>query len=544
MCFHLKRGLNLTNRLCVAVLGTALSLVLSAPAIAHEADVSRATLERDVTILAADNMEGREAGTRGHARAAGYVAGRYAALGLEPFGDDGTYFQAVPMLKYDRADTGNSLSIEGMDGLAMWEDYYVTGGSQDASGSITGELVFIGYGLDIDGRDDFEGVDLEGKIALRVYGGPGGIDTEEAAHYRSTLSARASERGAIGTLLLYTPALAKQYEWERLMEVSRHDSSMTWIGKDGRPHSSAPNIRASAVVDEATSRALLEGLDFDYDDLLAAEATEAKLFPSFATGRTATINYNSHYERIDTPNVVGMLPGSDPEMADQFVVLTAHLDHVGIQPTEEEGDDEIYNGAMDNAVGIASMMEVARLLEEHPPRRPVLFVALTAEEKGLVGSSYHASNPDLPEGASLVANVNLDMPIVTYPFSDVVAFGAPRSNLYPQVEAATAEYGLTLSPDPQPEQGFFTRSDQYSYVREGVPAVYLDIGWGNGGEEAQDAFLGSHYHEASDQVELVDFEALVRFTGVNYSIARNVANMAERPAWNEGDFFGETFSGE
>jgi len=534
----------LTNRLCVAALSTALSLVFSAPAIAHEADVNRATLERDVTILSADNMEGREAGTRGHARAAGYVAGRYAAVGLEPFGDDGTYFQAVPMLKYERAETRNSLSIEGMEGLTMWEDYYLSGGSQDESGSITGEVVFIGYGLDIEGRDDFEGLDLEGKIVLRVYGGPEGIDTEEAAHYRSTLSARASERGAIGSLLLYTPALGELYEWDRLVEMSRHDSSMTWIDKDGAPYSAAPNIRASGALNEAASRAILEGLDFDYDALVAAEATDAKVFPSFATGRSATIQYNSHFERLDTPNVVGLLPGSDPEMADQFVVLTAHLDHVGIQPTEEEGDDEIYNGAMDNAVGIASMIEVARLLEEHPPRRPVLFVALTAEEQGLIGSSYHAANPDLPEGASLVANVNLDMPISTYVFSDVVAFGAPRSNLYPQVQAATAEYGLKLSPDPQPEQGFFTRSDQYSYVRKGVPAVYLDIGWGNGGEAAQEEFLGSHYHQASDQVELVDFEALERFTGVNYSIARNIANMAERPAWNEGDFFGESFAGE
>ncbi len=534
----------MTNRLCVAALGTALTLVFSAPSLAHEADVNRAALERDVAILAADNMEGREAGTRGHARAAGYVAGRFAAVGLEPAGDDGTYFQAVPMLKYSRAETGNSLAISGMDGLTMWEDYYLSGTSQQESGTITGELVFIGYGLDMDGRDDFDGVDLEGKIALRVYGGPEGIDTEEAAHYRSTLSARAAERGAVGSLLLYTPALAEIYDWDRLVEMSRHDTSMTWIDKDGNPYSSAPGLLASGVLNEAASRALLEGLDFDYDDLVAAEGTDARIFPSFATGRTATIAFQSHFERIDTPNVVGLLPGSDPEVADEYVVLTGHLDHVGIQPTEEEGDDEIYNGAMDNAVGIASMIEVARLLEEHPPRRPVLFVALTAEEKGLVGSSYHAANPDLPEGAALVANVNLDMPIVTYPFSDVVAFGAPRSNLYPPVQAATAEYGLTLSPDPQPEQGFFTRSDQYSYVRVGVPAVYLDIGWGNGGEEAQGEFLGTHYHQASDHVELVDFTALERFTGVNFSIARNIANMAERPAWNEGDFFGESFAGE
>ena len=258
-------------------------------------------------------------------------------------------------------------------------------------------------------------------------------------------------------------------------------------------------------------------------------------------GRTARIEFDSVFDRIDTPNVVGLLPGSDPSVADQYIVLTGHLDHEGIQPTPEPGDDEIYNGAMDNAIGIASMLEVARLLQDHPVRRPVLFVALTAEEKGLVGSSYNAANPTVPAD-QVVANINIDMPIMTYAFSDVVAFGGPRSNMYPYVAAAVAEHGLTLSPDPKPEEGFFTRSDQYSYVRNGIPVVYLEIGNGNGGQAAQADFLANHYHEPSDEVGLIDFASLTRFVAVDYSVARNVANMAERPAWNEGDFFGDLFA--
>ena len=182
------------------------------------------------------------------------------------------------------------------------------------------------------------------------------------------------------------------------------------------------------------------------------------------------------------------------------------------------------------------------MLQGDAQRRPVLVIALTAEEKGLLGSSYNAANPTVPAG-QVVANVNLDMPVITYDFADVVAFGAERSNLYPQVVAATEQFGLTLSPDPQPEQGFFTRSDQYSYVRAGVPAVYLDLGFANGGEEAQGLVFDNHYHEPSDEIELIDFDALERFTAVNHAIARNVANMDETPAWQPGDFFGTTFGG-
>jgi Zn-dependent M28 family amino/carboxypeptidase len=179
-------------------------------------------------------------------------------------------------------------------------------------------------------------------------------------------------------------------------------------------------------------------------------------------------------------------------------------------------------------------------LVAHRPRRSVLFLALTAEEKGLLGSSYNAANPSVPPG-QVVANVNLDMPIVTFPFSDVVAMGAERSNLYPAVAAAVTGMGLTFSPDPAPEQGYFTRSDQYSYVRNGIPAVNLDLGWASGGEAATKDFLANHYHQVSDHVELVDFAALSRFTAANFAIARGIADMDTRPAWNAGEFFGRIF---
>ncbi len=512
---------------------------LGSPAAAQVA-IDDEMLERDLTILSADDMEGREAGTRGHERAAGYVAGRMAALGLKPAGENGTYFQRVPLRSYSAAESGNSLTIEGMDNLSSGIDFVVRGGPQVESGTITAPLVFVGYALDMPGYDSFEGIDLEGAIAVRVRGGPVSMNSEEAAHFQSSANQRLSDRGAVGVLTLFTPSMADTFGWDRLVGYLSHSASMTWIGPDGMAYSKGQNIAGSGYLSAEVSRALLEGQQFDYDDLAAAEEDVNVSLPSFALGRSATITFASTFADIDSPNVIGMIPGSDPDLANEFVVLTAHLDHVGIQPTEEEGDDEIYNGALDNAVGVASMLEVSRLLMETPAARPFLVVALTAEEKGLIGSSYNAANPTVPAD-QLVANVNLDMPVVTYDFQDVVAFGAERSTLYPAVQSAAEEFGLTLSPDPQPEQGFFTRSDQYSYVMAGVPAVYLDLGFANGGEEAQGIVFSEHYHQPSDEIDLIDFAGLARFTGVNYLIARNVANMAQRPAWLPGDFFGMTF---
>jgi hypothetical protein len=526
------------KRLFAACSGIALATALAVPAVAQEVDGE--ALRRDVTVLSSDEMEGREAGTRGHERAAGYVAGRLAALGIGGGAGGGSYFQEVPMLRIDGDPEATSLSIDGLAALDRLDDYVLTGTAQQESGTVEAELVFVGYGLDLPDRDDLAGVDLNGKIAVRAYGGPRSLNSEEAAHYRSTIGQRLSDRGAIGMLLIWTPLVEGVQGWDQVVEGARRPSAMTWVAADGQPYSTAPGLLFSGSLSAETARALMAGHAFDYDDLIAAEQTDAALVPAFPLGRTARVIFASTFTRITTPNVIGHIPGTDPVLKDEYVVLTAHLDHLGIAQTEAEGDDEVYNGAMDNAVGVASMIDVARMLKEHGPRRSVLVVAVTAEDKGLLGSGYNAANPTVPAG-SVVANVNLDMPILSYPFSDVVAFGSDHSTLATPVSAAAAEFGLTFSPDPAPEQGFFVRSDQYSYVRQGIPAVNLDLGWASGGQAAQEEFLDQHYHRVSDEVGLVDFTQLERFTAVNYAIARNVADLPQRPVWNPGDFFGETF---
>ncbi len=530
-------------RLCL--LSVVLPALLAAPALANTAN--RAVLERDVRILAADDMEGREAGTRGYAAAAGYVAGRFASIGLVPGHEADTYFQAVTLQKSRDARLPTlTLTIDGeeISGEA-YVDFYGGGSPRSSEGDIAARLVFVGYGLDLPehGRDDFAGVNLKGRIAVRVFGAPSYLNNEELAHLRASTAQRLSERGAIGSVLLWTPAIDRITRFPAAAQSASGGDAMTWVSPEGEPYSAAPKIRAGVVLSPELSRRLLAAERFDYDDLLAAEQSERAEMPSFAMKARARITYENTIERFTDHNVIGILPGSDPSLADQYVVLTAHLDHEGMGPTVKEGDDAIFNGAMDNATGVAAMLEVARLLAANPPRRPVMFVALAAEEKGLLGSSYHAHNPGLPEGASLAVNINLDMPILTYRFEDVNAFGAERSNIFPYVQAAVEEAGLTLSPDPEPELGLFVRSDQYSYIQTGVPAIYLKTGTAGAGAEGQAAFLARHYHQVSDEADLVDWEQLRRFADVNYRIARNVANMDARPAWLAGDFFGTLFNG-
>jgi Zn-dependent M28 family amino/carboxypeptidase len=225
-------------------------------------------------------------------------------------------------------------------------------------------------------------------------------------------------------------------------------------------------------------------------------------------------------------------------------MLTGHLDHLGILPGKN--GDTIANGAMDNAAGIATMLEAARAFVESGvrPMRSILFVALTGEEKGLQGSAYLARHP-LPTGHRTVANVNLDMPILTYDFADVIAFGAEHSTMGPIVARALAQDGLTLSPDPTPDEGLFTRSDHYSFVKQGVPAVFLKTGFGGSGKAASDKFRAAHYHQVSDEVEQpFDWRAGARFARINYLIARELANAPEAPKWYNGSYFGELFASE
>lgn len=505
------------------------------------ADMAR--LEADVRFLADDALEGREAGTRGYDIAALYVAQRFRALGLEPGGDDGTYYQSVPMLEYEPGADA-SLNVAGLE-LIPGEDYLVFPSSKGETIDLTAPLVFGGlcFASERYGRSDFEGLDVDGKISVCMAGAPRHLNSEEMAHFRATRSQRASEHGAVGSITVWTESVENVLPFERLKSMLETGfSGMTWLDDGGTPFSLAPNVQAGAALSLAGGEKLLTAAGQDWDEVLEATESDAGDVPRFELGLDARLQVESMHRLLSSNNVVGILPGSDPALADEFVILLGHLDHEGVKPTPEEGDDEIYNGAMDNASGISALLEVARLFKASPPRRSVVFLAVTAEEKGLNGSDYYARNPTVPADR-MIAAVNLDMPILTYDFQDMIAYGAERSTLYEPVLDAIEAHGLVLSPDPAPEQGTFTRSDHYMFVMQGIPSVYLDPGFANGGGERQGEFLESHYHQPSDEIELMDFDALRRFTDVKADIARNIADMPERPVWNAGDFFGTTFNG-
>ena len=536
---------------CCAVM--LIGIVMSDGATAQQDETDLGTrasalrLEADVRFLSDDMLEGREAGTRGYDLAALYVAEAYRAIGLDPGGDKFSYFQRVP-LREDKHDPNGVAELTLSKGkkefdLSQNEDYFVMTSSQSAKAVIEAPAVFAGFGMVAEehGRDDFDGLDVEGKIVFLLTGAPKFLNSEERAYHGNVKWQNASDRGAVGVVAVFTITTQKVIPFPRFVAYRSSTSSMSWLDVEGRPFTLAPNIQAAAVLSLEGGARAFAGSEAWPEILEAAESVSGDV-PGFDLGIQARIEVDSLHRQLESPNVIGVLPGSDPALRDEFVILAAHLDHDGIRRSEDPDDDEIFNGAMDNAVGVAAMLEVARLLVLDPPKRSVVFVALAAEEKGLVGSDYFARNPTMPAD-SMVAVVNLDMPIMTYDFTDVVAFGAERSTLFPIVEAAVNQRGLTLSPDPVPDEGLFTRSDHYSFVQQGVPAVFLSPGFADGGEEAQNEFRQAHYHQVTDEAEHVDFDALAKFSEAKHAIARGIADMATRPVWKSGDFFGKTFNG-
>jgi hypothetical protein len=355
----------------------------------------------------------------------------------------------------------------------------------------------------------------------------------------------AEQRGAIGILAIGTLQSDKAVPWSRRLEYAR-DPGFAWVGRDGVVHQDAPRIRASGAVNGPAAESIFAGSGRTLAQV-RAEADRVKVSPrGFALKTRAQVRARSAAHRVSSPNVIAVLPGSDPQLAAEYVVLLAHLDHLGINPAgpdDEPGSDRINNGALDNAAGVATLIEVARAAAAAPdkPRRSIVFLATTAEENGLLGADYFARNPTVPI-RQIVGTVGLDMPLLLYPFTDVIAFGATHSSFAKLVADAVAPMKVTLAPDPMPEQGVFTRSDHYMLVKQGVPAVFFVTGHGNGGDRHWGTFLSGAYHRPNDDLsQPIDWQAAGRFAEANYRIVRGMADADSAPRWNEGDYFGETF---
>lgn len=510
-----------------------------------EADPAR--LKADMAFLADDLLEGREAGTRGDALAQLYIASRFRDIGLEPAGDSGTYLQSFRVRSTRLVPGSVDFRIGGRP-FANGEDSAIFGDPLESDQRIEAGAVFAGYGIVAPERgiDDYRGLDVRGKVAVVLGGPPAFLPAAEAAHYGSTEQQRlaAEARGAVGLIVLWTPALEQRFAFDGLKSLLGR-TDLNWIARDGRPAVAAPAIRLRAFVRGAAAEALLAGAPRRFDRLIEeARRRSPRGFPLAAPVRLS--RRSVHDDGMASANVAGLLPGSDPALRGEYVVVTAHYDHVGIGVPA--AGDSIYNGALDNAVGTAMLIETARMLAAAPlrPRRPILFLAVGAEEKGLIGSDHFAAQPSLP--GRIVADINLDGAMPFYDFSDVIAFGAEQSQMGERLAAAVEPLGLSVAPDPFPEEGIFTRSDQYSFVKRGVPSLFLYMGFHdlkgrNVGRRLWDELNATIVHQPGDDLsQPIDYRVAAKFADVFRRVTLETANSAERPRWYRQSLFGQLFA--
>ncbi|WP_309895483.1 M28 family metallopeptidase [Archangium sp.] len=513
--------------------------LLAVPAARAEAPVSDGDRWwKHVEFLADDSLEGREPGSEGYRKAAAYVAERLAAAGVKPGAGEG-YLQEVALRSRRLVEERSRLALVrgGKEvPLVLGEDAILSSRMGEA-GSVDAPLVFVGYGLSIPeaGHDDLAGVDLKGKIAVILQGGPERISGALRAHHgSSTERVKAlKQAGAVGFVTLQNPKLV-EVPWARTAGA-RKQPSMEFIDP---ALNDEQGLAVSVTVNPARAQKLFKGAPHTFEALVAL-ANADKPLPRFELPARLEAELAFETAPVKSANVVGVLPGSDAALAGEYVVLSAHLDHVGVG--EPVKGDRIYNGAMDNASGVAAVLEVARALQasEAKPKRSVLFVLVTGEEKGLLGAKYFAAHPTVPR-ADLVANLNLDMFLPLTAFTHLVAYGREESTLAAPLAQVAAAHGVKVLADPQPNRRGFVRSDQYAFIREGVPALAFKFGSEPGSKE--DRLYKQWYHEryhapSDDLAQPVSREGAAKFIRLFTDLARSVADAPERPRWNEDSFF-------
>jgi len=507
-----------------------------------EQDIAR-RVRADVEFLASDSLEGRDTGSKGYVIAAEYVASQFRAIGLEPAGEKGGWFLAVPFRRasYEKQPV-LTMSVDGRQvPLDPAKDITVRPSVTEKIRELSAGFVFVGYGIR-DARykfDDYRGLDLKGKIAVALSGAPTGLPSDIQAHLASSKDRFAAEAGAIGFLEL------PRNDGQRGNSVGRGGRPLVdWVDGAGKAGSVPPGLRLQMAASGEWAARLFEGATKSLDAVRKEAKANSRVSPhGFTLAPLITVRSESKWEDFTSPEVVGVLKGSDPALAADHVVLMGHLDHLGMRTDAKPGEDAIYNGALDNAAGVATMLEAARQFmgQPVPPRRSILFIANTGEERGLLGADYYANHPTVPAD-SIVGLVDLDMPLLLYPFTDVTAFGADHSTIGATVAEAGRTMGISVGPDPMPQEALFTRSDHYRFVRRGVPAVLLMTGYANGGKPYWDAFLAKTYHSPQDDLtQKIDWDAGARYALLNYRIARAMADSPQRPMWLQGDYFGDLF---
>jgi Zn-dependent M28 family amino/carboxypeptidase len=488
-----------------------------------------------VQYLADDSLEGRDTGSRGYEKAATYMAEQFRAAGLEPAGVDG-YRQPMDfqVVKLDESRCSLDLLRDGKTQPVKLGDDAILGVSSHAAEKVTAGAVFAGYGLTVPEShyNDLAGQDVKGKIVVLVTGGPSDMPGPVKAHYQSGEERRKAlaQAGAIGTITIQNPKSA-EIPWSRIA-ASRFQPRMELAdpGKDA-----APPLSVGILFNPAKAEMLFAGSGHTFQEILTA-LNEDKPLPHFPLAVQVQARVGMARSQVKSENVVAVLPGSDPRLKKEYVVVSAHLDHLGIGAPVK--GDPIYNGAMDDASGDASLIEIARAMKGSKPKRSILFLSVTGEEKGELGSQYFAAHPTV--SGPIVADINMDMYLPLFPLKYLEVQGLGESTLGEDVRAVAGEAGVQIQADKEPEHNRFIRSDQYSFIKKGVPSLAFKFGWVKGTPEEKTfkAWYAERYHGPADDLnQPVDVAAAARFDAILAKLALRVADADHRPEWKSDSFF-------
>jgi Zn-dependent M28 family amino/carboxypeptidase len=524
----------------------------SASASAHLPPAAIAALQKidpehiraNVRFLSHDLLEGRGTGQRGGDIAAEYIATQFWLDGLTPAGENGTFFQNVPMAGITPSPE-TSFEVAPRHGEAMQlrplEDYVAYDETERTTDDIDSEIVYVGYGIDAPEYhwDDYKGVDVRGKVLLMLVNEPQSDDPNFFKGPALTYYGRwtykyeeAARKGAVGAILIHKSDMAS-YPWE----VVRNSNS----GEKEFLKSDAPQLKAAAWIQLEVARQLAQKSGMDLDKMMME--AQSRNFRPVPLPVKLKAHMVSKVRQISSRNVMAMLPGSDPKLKSEAVMYTAHYDHLGIRP--DMPGDNIYNGARDNGTGCGILLELARVFSQaqSKPHRSVLFVSVTAEEQGLLGSEYFGKHPPIP-AAKIALDLNFDdVPPLGEP-QEVEISGAERTTFYPTVEAMAKEFRFAIRPDSHPEAGHYYRSDHFSMARVGVPAFSINEGmkykghnteWGI--EQAAE-FTNKHYHQPSDEYSpSMDFRGDATIARFGFALGWAAASQPQLPGWQKGDEF-------
>lgn len=536
----------------VLLLASALPAAAQAPAARVSASERAAAshirtegLRADIRFLASDALEGRGPGSRGDELARLYLAARMEAIGLAPAGAAGSYFQPFELVGVRSKQTAPTVATKGSERLELGtHDAILFAGNEAPESTLSGaEVVFVGYGITAPEFhwDDFKGADLKGKVLVFLNNDPeddpklfGGRTRLYYGRYDYKFE-QAALQGAAAAFLIHTEASAG-YGWQ-VVETG-------WSGEKFRlPGATRPRVPIKAWISEGATQRLFSLAGQNLAALVAA--AQKRDFKPVPLGVTLDAAIRTETRKQQTANVVGKLAGSDPRLSAEAVLYTAHHDHLGINANAKPGEDAIYNGAHDNASGVAQMLAVAEAMAALPvaPKRSVIFAAVGVEEQGLLGSEYLAAHPPVVPGR-IAANINIDGIQIFGRTRDLTMVGLGKSNLDDRIKALAAMQGRVVVPDQFPDKGFFYRSDQFNLARIGVPAAYFDngtdvigkpAGWG---KERIGEWEEKHYHQVSDQMTPDwNFDGAIEDGQLCFYLGVQVANALRMPAWKPGDEF-------